>query len=217
MRVLVIGANGQIGQHLVNQLQQTADHDVTAMVRKPEQQTALQQRGVNTVLASLEDSVESLSALMKNQDAVIFSAGSGAKTGPDKTILIDLDGAVKSVEAAIENNIQQFVMVSAIQAHNRDNWGSEAMKPYYAAKHYADHFLATSGLPYTIVRPGRLTNDPGTGKIQVAENIPERGSIPREDVAEVAIKSLTTPQALNKSFDMIAGDRAITDALTELE
>lgn len=153
MKVFLIGANGQIGQRLVGQFQQNGAHTVRAMVRKPEQKEALQASGTEAVIANLEGSPEEIAAAAKGCDAIVFTAGSGGSTGHDKTLLIDLDGAAKAIEAAEIAGIKRFIMISALQAHNRENW-NESLKPYYAAKHYADKILEASGLTYTIIRPG---------------------------------------------------------------
>ncbi|WP_067729453.1 SDR family oxidoreductase [Oceanobacillus damuensis] len=215
MKVLVIGANGQIGKHLVRLLQDSDEHTVKAMVRKEEQLEALKESGVDTVLGNLEGSVDEIAEAVKGSDAVIFTAGSGGSTGPDKTLLIDLDGAVKSMEAAEKEGADRFVIVSAFQAHNRDSWADSPIKPYMVAKHYADKMLEASKLNYTIVRPGGLLNDPGTDKVAAAENL-ERGSIPREDVAKVVIASLTEENTYRKGFDLISGDTPITDAVKNI-
>ncbi|GGN95430.1 SDR family oxidoreductase [Saccharibacillus kuerlensis] len=209
MNVLVIGANGQIGRQLVMLLQQEGKHKVTAMVRKQEQEEELQAKGIETVLANLEDRVEVLAEAMQGSDAVVFAAGSGGSTGLDKTLLIDLDGAVKTMEAAEKAGVKRYVIVSAMQAHNRDNW-SEEIKPYYAAKHYADRMLESTGLDYTIVRPGGLVNEPGTGKIAAQENLAP-GSIPREDVAAVIAALLEDRNTYRRAFDLTSGDTPIAD------
>lgn len=159
------------------------------MVRKEEQLEKLKNENIEAVYASLEGTVKELEAAMKGCDAVVFTAGSGGSTGSDKTLLIDLDGAAKSIEAAENVGVNRFIMVSALQAHHRENW-NENLKPYYVAKHYADKILEASSLDYTIIRPGGLTNDAGTGKVDVATNL-TRGTIPREDVAKVVVTSLT--------------------------
>src|SRR5690625_4264532 len=128
----------------------------TAIIRKPEQKEVFDQTNTPVILTDLEKSVQELAGMIKGFDAIIFTAGSGASTGPDKTLLIDLDGAVKIMEVAEKNGINRFVMVSAIGAHKRERW-SEAIKPYFVAKHYADRVLMDSPLEYTIVRPGGLT------------------------------------------------------------
>jgi uncharacterized protein YbjT (DUF2867 family) len=212
VKVFVIGANGQIGKHVVRILKDSKEHTVTAMVRKEAQTEELKQAGVDAVVANLEGSADELQEAMAGNDAVIFTAGSGASTGADKTMLIDLDGAIKSVEAAEKAGVTRFIMVSALQAHNRENWG-ETPSHYYVAKHYADRALMNSGLTYTIVRPGGLLNEPGTGKITAAENLREMKTIPREDVASTVIESLNEKHAHNKGFDLLSGETEIADAL----
>ncbi|MFK3958598.1 SDR family oxidoreductase [Guptibacillus hwajinpoensis] len=214
MNVLVIGANGQVGQKVVNLLDNNKDHSLKAMVRKKEQADELANRGIESVVASLEDSVDTISEAMKGSDAVIFAAGSGGSTGSDKTLLVDLDGAVKTIEAAEKLGIKRYVMLSALQAHNRENW-SEALLPYYAAKHYADKALEASSLDYTIVRPGGLLNEEGTGEVSIAENL-GRGSIPREDVAEVIVSTLMKQNTIRRSFDLISGDSVINQSIESL-
>ncbi|BAC15086.1 SDR family oxidoreductase [Oceanobacillus iheyensis] len=215
MNVLVIGANGQIGTHLVNQLQSNESHQVTAMVRKEEQLEELKQRGINAVLANLEDGVDDIAKAMKGADAVVFTAGSGGSTGADKTLLIDLDGAVKSIEAAEKTGVKRFVMISAFQAHNRDSWADNPIKHYMVAKHFADEKLTESSLDYTIIRPGGLLNDPAIGKVQASENL-ERGSIPREDVASTVVEVLDAKNTYHKGFDLISGETSIKDAVGKI-
>ncbi|CAM4312169.1 SDR family oxidoreductase [Saccharibacillus endophyticus] len=210
MNVLVIGANGQIGSRLIRLLAHEGKHQVKAMVRKQEQGEQLRAEGIEPVFANLEDRVDVLVEAIKGSDAIVFAAGSGGSTGLDKTLLIDLDGAVKTMEAAEKAGVKRYVIVSAMQAHNRDNW-SEAIKPYYAAKHYADRMLETTGLDYTIVRPGGLKNDPGTGRISAEENL-EPGSIPRDDVAAVIAAVLEDRNTYRRAFDLTSGDTPISVA-----
>ncbi|KSU80984.1 MULTISPECIES: SDR family oxidoreductase [Fictibacillus] len=214
MKVFLVGANGQIGQKLVKLLADSSEHEVTAMIRNPEQAGDLEKIGAQTAAANLEGSVEDLAAAVKGHDAIIFSAGSGGSTGSDKTLLVDLDGAVKVMEAAEQSGVERFVMVSALQAHNRENW-NEKIKPYYVAKHYADKALEASKLNYTIVRPGGLLNEPGTGKVKAGENL-ERGSIPREDVAQTIFTALTEENTFKRGFDLTSGEQSISDALKNL-
>ncbi|MFM2476968.1 SDR family oxidoreductase [Celerinatantimonas sp. MCCC 1A17872] len=211
MRPLVIGANGQIGRQLISQLP-LSGHHCTAMVRSNDQFQQLEERGIAAVRASLSDSVEHLTKIMQGHDSVIFTAGSGAKTGADQTLLIDLDGAVKAMEASTQAGIEHFVMVSAIGAHRRERW-NEALKAYYVAKHYADKELIRSGLNYTIVRPGRLSNEPASGKVLVASDICQEGSIARADVAAVICTVLGDKRFYAHSFDLLAGRDNIQQAL----
>ncbi|MBY8912591.1 SDR family oxidoreductase [Bacillus sp. YC2] len=214
MKVFLIGANGQIGQRLVGLVQKDGRHTVRAMVRNQEQKEALQAAGTEAVTANLEGSTEDIAKAAQGCDAVVFAAGSGGSTGYDKTLLIDLDGAAKAIEAAKSAGIDRFVMVSALQAHNRENW-NESLKPYYAAKHYADKILEASGLTYTIIRPGGLLNDPGTGMVAAAADL-ERGSISREDVAQTVLASLDETNTHGKAFDLTAGGTPIREALKQV-
>ncbi len=218
MRIFVIGANGQIGKILIEKLTHT-NHTPIAMVRQQEQLMQLEKNGIEGVLADLEGSIEAIQAaiIRSKADAVVFTAGSGGHTGADKTMLIDLDGAVKSMKAAENAGVSRFVIVSAIGAHN---WHTAtdrgSVSSYYvAAKYYADLWLEHSDLAYTIIRPGGLTNDLGTGKIKVADTL-AYATITREDVAEVIIAALENEETIGKSFDVVNGDVSIVDELNQL-
>ena len=210
MNVAVVGANGQIGKQVVGFLKEDG-HTPRAIVRKEEQLQSFEKEGIEAALVDLEGTVDQITNGLKGADAVVFTAGSGGSTGSDKTLLIDLDGAVKTMEAAKQAGIERFVIVSALQAHHRENW-NDSLKPYYVAKHFADRALEDSGLTYTIIRPGGLLNEEGTGKVSAAENL-ERGSIPREDVARTIVASLTEESTFNKGFDLISGSIGIEEAV----
>jgi uncharacterized protein YbjT (DUF2867 family) len=216
MKVFLVGANGQVGKHIVKLLQDSDRHELTTMVRSEEQAEQLKQSGVNVVVANLEDNVEQLAQAMKGSDAVIFSAGSGGKTGADKTLLVDLDGAVKSMEAAEQVGVTRYVMVSAYKAYDRESWKESPIKPYFVAKHYADRELRASDLNYTIIGPGVLTNEPGTGKVAVGE-IVEKTSIPREDVARVVVASLDEEKTYKKTIELVSGEITVEEALRSVE
>lgn len=214
MRVSVFGAHGKIGHHVVRKLTAHPTHEATALVRKEEQIQAMSDEGINACYADLTDSVAALSSALEGSDAVIFTAGSGGNSGDDMTLRIDLDGAVKAMEAADMAGIKRFVIVSALQANNRENW-HPSIEPYYIAKHYADRELIRSGLDYTIVRPGALTDDAGSGQVKAAFNI-ETGEIAREDVASVIVELLDKPNAVNKQFDLVGGNASIESAVASL-
>lgn len=217
MRVLVIGANGQIGKLLVDRLQQSG-HTPIAMIRSSEQIEQFSTQKIQTVLGDLEQSITQLAAQIVEvqAEAIVFSAGSGGHTGADKTLLIDLDGAIKMIEATERSGVKRFVMVSAIGVHkwHDDEVPQEVKKGSYysAAKYYADCWLELSKLDYTILRPGRLTNHTGTGKIQVGRDVPFE-SIAREDVAEVIVSILDKKNTFGKAFDVINGEQLISEAI----
>lgn len=214
MNVLVVGATGQIGGMVVEQLQKAEQHKVAAMARKKEQVEDFESKGITAKMADLEGSVADLQAAMKDIDAVVFTAGSGGSTGYDKTLLIDLDGAVKTAEAAQKAGIKSFIMVSSIASNDREKWSDE-MKPYMAAKYYADQMIEESDLDYTIFRPGMLENEPGTGKIQLGKETAIK-SIPREDVASTIVAALDQSNISRQSFDLISGETPIKEALNQI-
>ena len=219
MKVLVVGANGKIGKQLVNLLNESDTHSVRAFVRKEEQAKELESNGIETHLGDLEGSVSDLEEAVKGTDAVVFTAGSGGNTGADKTLLIDLDGAVKVIDAAKNVGVDRFLMVSAFGADQREKWNEE-IKSYYVAKYYADKELMQSGLNYTIVRPGGLTDDASKGKVVVSDNMQLADSddwtIPREDVAKVVFESLDNEKTYYKAFDLVSGEQSIEEALDQL-
>ena len=213
MKVLVVGANGKVGKFLVKQLQDSKKHTVRAMVRKQEQLDVFEKNGIETCLADLEGTVSEIEEVLKGVDAIVFSAGAGGAS-IDKTLLIDLDGAVKTMEAAKNVGVKRFVLISTFQAHRREHW-SKQLKSYYVAKHYADRMLEQMGLTYTIIRPGSLTNDPGTNHVQASVDL-SYGTIPREDVARVVIASLDNEKTYNHGFDVTSGTLSIVEALDSL-
>lgn len=214
MKVLVVGSNGKIGSILIRKLTEDKEWQPTAMIRKESQKPKFNELGVPVILADLENSVDELRDVVAGFDAVVFTAGSGGSTGADKTLLVDLDGAVKMVEAAESQEVSRFVMVSALGASSRDRW-NESIKPYYVAKYYADKALINSSLNYTIIRPGRLLDEEETGKIEIGEEV-DRASIPRADVAGIIVEVLHRQNTIGKTFDVVSGHTAISDSVKTL-
>ncbi len=209
MRVSVIGANGKIGRLLVERLQAAAGTVPVAMVREEEQAAALREGGVEAVVGDLEGDFTSA---LDGADAVVFTAGSGAHTGKDKTLLVDLWGAVRVMKHCIARGPRRFIMVSAMRAGDPDA-ASGGIKPYLVAKWAADEWLLRSGLDFTILRPGGLTDDAGTGRVEAAARIERRGTIPREDVAAAAVHCLRTPETVGQVYDLLSGDVPVEKAL----
>jgi uncharacterized protein YbjT (DUF2867 family) len=208
-KTLVIGASGQIGKILIEQLENKGS-SVVALVRSESKAQQFTDLGVETVIADLEGDFEHA---FKGCDSVVFGAGSGGLTGYDKTLLIDLWAAKKAVDYSKKNNIQHFVMVSGLGVADPDEFDTE-IKPYLVAKHFADQYLMESGLPFTILRPGSLINDNGTGLIRTSR--PAKFSeliIPREDVASVINYSLSNDEMKGKIVELFSGQQTITSAL----
>lgn len=207
--VLVAGANGTTGKLIVSYLRESQYYNPVAMVRKQEQQKQFKIQEVDTVLGDLE---KDLSRAVKGIDKVIFAAGSGGHTGPDKTIDVDQEGAKNLIDESKKANVKKFVMLSAINADNPES--SDSLRHYLEAKRNADNFLKNSGLNYTIVRPGALTNEAGTRKIEAALDV-ERGEVTRDDVAYTLVHVLNDDVAQNATFEMIEGNQRIEDAIRE--
>lgn len=207
---LVIGANGQIGKLLVQQMCQQ-QLPVRVMIRSAEQAGYFQQLGAEVVIGDLEQPLPD--AAFADCDKVVFTAGSGGKTGADKTILVDLWGACKVVEMSIKHHIQQFVMVSAQNAGDPDN-GNPAIRHYNVCKHFADQYLLGSGVPFTILRPGRLIDEAATGKIstQRPEDKAQR-RISRADVAQCISFCLRHDKTRNRIIELYQGDLTVDSAL----
>jgi uncharacterized protein YbjT (DUF2867 family) len=220
MLVLVHGATGGTGRRLVEHL--LADgHQVRSMVRDPGKGATIAELGVEVVPGDLTDPDPSqLREATRDVDAVAFCAGSGSATGKDQTLLVDLHGAVRTIDAAVEAGATSYVMLSSMAAD--DPWGStEAMAPYLAAKHAADRILRSSPLRWSVVRPGGLTDEPGTGLIRTGQPriaTADRGerTIPRDDVAAVLAACLTVPEAARVTFEVLAGTDPVAEALAAL-
>ncbi len=211
VRVLVAGAHGQVGQHIVRLLAQEG-HEVRAMIRDEDQAPGVGELGGEPVVADLEGEV---AHTVIDCDAVIFSAGGGPGSGAKKKETVDRQGAVKLIEAAREHGARRYVMVSAMGAADPES-GSEAMQPYLFAKARADETLEESGLDYTIVRPGSLTDEAGTGTVEAAVSLGRRGEIPREDVARTIVATLEKENTFGKTFELVSGDTPIEEALDRL-
>lgn len=213
MKTLIIGAHGKIGQRLAQGLAKSEAIDPVAFIRKEDQKAQFEEMGVNTLVENLEHSAGTLAQAMEGFDAVVFTAGSGASTGFDKTLEIDLYGAIKSIQAAEQKGVKRFVMVSAAGAGSDQFW-PDSMRPYYIAKHLADEALKESRLDYTILRPTRLTDEDAAGKIKVSDDPKSlQSEIPRQAVAEAVEAALKDGSALGKVVEMSAGDQEITSAL----
>ena len=214
MKVLIIGAHGKIGRIVAEKMKASNKFNPTAFIRKEEQKAFFDAMEVPVQVSSLENSVDEIANGMNGFDAVVFTAGSGGKTGFDKTLEIDLDGAVKSMIAAEQTGVKRFVMVSAVHADNREHWNDSGIKPYYIAKHFADKELQQSSLDYTILRPVRLTDEEGTGKITVNAKPEEiQKTIPREDVATTILEVLTQSETIGKIMVMSTGETPIKQAI----
>ncbi|WP_163558214.1 SDR family oxidoreductase [Halomonas sp. NO4] len=209
MTTLVIGANGQIGRQFCA-LAMDAGEPIRAMLRDPSQQPWFAERGIETVIADLE---KDFSHAFDGCDQVLFTAGSGPHTGPDKTLLIDLYGAIRAADLARERGVSRFLMVSAMRAEDPQA-APEKLRPYMAAKFAADAYLRTSGVPYLILKPGRLTDEPATER--VAASLEETGGenrVSRGNVAHALLHLIKAGGLVDREFVLLDGERSFAEVL----
>lgn len=212
MTTLVIGAHGRVGQFVVQQLAATGE-TVYGGVRNAQQSTTIERLGATARLIDLLATPDQLMTALTDVDTVVFTAGSGGQTGDDMTLNIDLDGAIKAMIATKQAGIKRFIMVSALGADDRTFWDQSGIRPYYVAKHYADDWLQhRSGLDYTIIRPGLLTDDDPSGKIAIDSTRTTDRAISRQDVAATVVALVKHPLA-KQTFTIIHGDQPIQTAI----
>jgi uncharacterized protein YbjT (DUF2867 family) len=214
MDVAVAGGHGQIGRRLLQLLAERVDR-ARGLIRNPDHAADLEAIGAEAVLCDLEAEDADVAGAIAAADAVVFSAGAGPGSGPERKQTVDLGGAVKLIDAAKANGISRYVIVSSMGADNPPP-GDDTFAVYLRAKAAADDALAGSGLDYTIVRPGSLTNDPGTGRIDAAEHLGRRGRIPRDDVAATLVAVLDEPATIGKTFEILSGEKETAEALRNL-
>ncbi|NRT13097.1 MULTISPECIES: SDR family oxidoreductase [unclassified Flavobacterium] len=207
--ILVAGANGTTGKQIVALLHKSENFNPIAMVRKEEQQTFFKNQNIETVLGDLTNNVDA--AFSSTIDRVIFAAGSGGKD----VIGVDQEGAKKMIDASKKANVKKFVMLSSMGADKPEE--ATQLVEYLKAKHNADEYLKTSGLEYSIVRPGTLTNEAQVAKIELAPKLNKRGEISRADVAQTLVQALESNTATNASFEIIKGQQSITEALSQVK
>lgn len=216
MRVLVAGAHGKVARHLVRMLAE-GGHEVRGLVRKEEQLPDVEADGAEPVLCDLErEEVEGeIGRAVEGWDAIVFAAGAGPGSGAARKETMDYGGAAKLVEAAEKLGVRRYLMVSSMGAEDPES-RDEAMRPYLTAKARADERLEASDLDYTIIRPGRLTDEAGTGRIDAAGSLGRYGEIPREDVARTFAAALEAPETYRKKFEILAGETPIEEALKRI-
>jgi uncharacterized protein YbjT (DUF2867 family) len=211
MRIAIAGGHGQIALALARLLTEGGD-EVRSLIRNPDHAGDIEATGAEPVVCDLENAAdEEVAAAVGDTDAVVFAAGAGPGSGPERKWTMDHGGAVKLINAAKAGGIDRYVMVGSMGA-DANAPGDDTFAVYLRAKGQADDDLRASGLDYTIVRPGRLTNDAADGRVALTES-GERGEIPREDVAAVLAAVLHAPNTIGKTLDLISGDVPVEEAV----
>lgn len=211
MDVAIAGGRGKIARHL-SRMMSARDDTVRGIIRSAEQQDDIEEVGARPVVLDLERaSVVELADAIDGADAVVFGAGAGPGSGAARKETVDYEAAVKLRDAAKQAGVGRYIMISSMGTDDPPD-GDGVFEVYLRAKARADRELMASDLAWTIIRPGGLTNDPGTGKVTLARHV-ARGSIPREDVAAVIVAVLDTPTTGGHIFEVVSGDTPIAEAL----
>ena len=214
-RVVIAGGHGKIALELERLLSQRGD-SVAGLIRNPAQASDLTAVGAESVVVDLEQSsIAELAAHLRGADAVVFAAGAGPGSGVARKETVDRAAAILLADAALEAGVNRYLMISAMGADRRvdDDAADPVFAAYLRAKAAADEeVLARDGLATTVVRPGLLTDDPGTGRVFIASNT-GRGSVPRQDVAAVLVAVLDAPATAGQTFELISGETPVRDAV----
>jgi uncharacterized protein YbjT (DUF2867 family) len=217
MRIVIAGGHGQIALHLERRLAERG-HEPVGIVRNPDHVSDLETIGAKAAVLDLEQaSVDEVAQVVHGADAVVFAAGGGPNSGAARKETVDKGAAILLADAAEQAGVRRYLMVSAIGTEKADPDSDEVFQVYLRAKQAADDDLRARDLDWTVVRPGRLTDDPGTGRVQVG--VPgsiDYGEIPRDDVAAVLAALLDSAAGVRKTFDLVGGDTPISDALEAL-
>jgi nucleoside-diphosphate-sugar epimerase len=208
MRVAIAGAHGKVGMRLARRLVAGGD-EVIGLIRKPEHAADLEAIGARAVVCDLEHTgVEEIAAAVSGADAVVFAAGAGPGSGAARKLAMDRDGAVKLLHASPG---VRYVMVSSVGAEDPPD-GEDVFSVYLRAKAEADAAVMTDDREWTIVRPGPLTDDPGTGRVRI-DTTPFRAEVPRDDIASVLAAVLHEPRAAGRILYVSAGEEPLPLAL----
>jgi uncharacterized protein YbjT (DUF2867 family) len=215
VRVVIAGGHGQIALRLTKLLAQRGDTAV-GIVRNPDHVADVREAGGDAVVLDLEQaSVDEVAAALAGADAVVFAAGAGPGSGTARKDTVDRAASVLFADAAESAGVRRFLQVSAMGLDRADDPSmDEVFAVYLRAKDAADKdVMARTGLDWTILRPGRLTNDPAVGTVTLAESVPP-GAVTRDDVAAVLVALLDRPDTAGRVYELVGGDTPIDDALS---
>ena len=212
MQVAIAGAHGKIAMRL-SRLLVDGGHQVIGLIRNPAHADEVSATGAQAVVCDLEQAgLEEISAAVNGAEVVVFAAGAGPGSGAERKLTMDRDGAIKLLQASAEGRAR-YLMVSSIGAEAPPS-GDDVFSVYVRAKAEADTAVMATDRDWTIVRPGALTDDPGTGRARI-DTTPFRGQVPRDDVAAVLAQVITADRAQGRVLYVNGGEEPIESALTE--
>ncbi|MEU7553997.1 SDR family oxidoreductase [Streptomyces sp. NPDC044571] len=212
MRIVIAGGHGQIALRL-EQLLAARGYEVAGIIRDPAQGDDLRAAGAEPVLCDLESaSVEHVAGILQGAEAAVFAAGAGPGSGAERKGTVDRDAAVLFADASERARVRRFLMVSSMGA-DAHHEGDEVFDVYLRAKGAADDHVRTRlGLEWTILRPGSLTDEPGTGQVRL-EARTGRGAVPRDDVATVLAELIETPATAGLTLELVSGSTPVPVAV----
>ncbi|MEW2250212.1 SDR family oxidoreductase [Streptomyces sp. NPDC058733] len=212
MRIVIAGGHGQIALRL-ERLLAARGYEVAGLIRKAEQGDDLRTAGAEPVVLDLESaSVEQVADVLRGADAAVFAAGAGPGSGVDRKDTVDKGAAVLFADAAVRAGVRRFVVVSSMGA-DAGHQGDDVFDVYLRAKGEADdHVRGLDALDWTILRPGSLTNDAGTGQVRLEAHT-GRGMVPRDDVAAVLAELVETPATAGLTLELVSGSAPVSVAV----
>jgi len=205
--VLVAGASGRTGQEVVKLLLARGYH-VRALVRDPAAAADMFAGKVQIMVGDVREPAN-LGPAMRGARFVVSAVGSNTRKDPtDNPQAVDFGGVRNLVEAARVAGVEQFVLISAMGVTDPDHYLNKILDNVLQWKLQGENVLRASGLRYTIVRPGGLTDEPGgRHAIRVMQgDRPEQGLIPRADVAIVCVRALGNPAAINRTIEILSDE-----------
>lgn len=216
MRIVIAGGHGQIALRL-SRLLAARDDTPVGLIRKPEQLGDLQDAGAEPLVLDLEaTTAPALADALKGADAVVFAAGAGPDSGADRKDAVDRQGAVTLAEAAVQAGVRRYLLLSSYgaDAQATDEAFGGSFGPYLRAKGKAEDQVRAMDLDVTVLRPGALTDDPGTGTVHLATSV-DRGEVTRDDVAAVLVALLDTPGTAGRTLELVAGGTPVDEAVAQ--
>lgn len=215
MRTVIAGGHGKIALRLERLLAERGDSAV-GLIRNPGQADDLRAVGGEPLVLDLESAtVEEVADALRNADAAVFAAGAGPGSGPARKQTVDRDGAVLLADAAERAGVRRFLVVSGMGAKADAAYPDPGFRAYLRAKGEADDAVrAHDALDWTVLRPGALTDEPGSGRVHLAPST-GRGSVPRDDVAAVLVALLDTPGTAGRTLELVSGPTDIAEAIRQ--
>ena len=215
MRIVIAGGHGQIALRLERLLAARGDEAV-GIIRNPDQGDDLRAAGGEPVVLDLESAtVEEAAEVLRGADAAVFAAGAGPNSGTERKDTVDRGAAVLFADAAERAGVRRLLVISSMGA-DAAHPGDDVFDVYLRAKGAADEYVRSrTALDWTILRPGMLTNDAGTGQVRLSVST-GRGPIPRDDVAATLLELLDTPASAGLTLELISGNVPVTVAVKDI-